>query len=482
MSDPASRNEVRTASDEVAYLSASMLHDRFCRGDASPVDVAMLLLDRIEAMNPQFHAYVTVAREEAMSEARTAERLYREGVRDRPLLGVPVSIKDMTMTMGLRTTFGSLTRAQMIPAADAPIVERLRRAGVVILGKTNTPEFGWKGESSNRLGWATRNPWKPGVTAGGSSGGAAAAVALGLGPLAQGSDGAGSIRIPASFCGVVGFKPSFGLIPYWPASPVGILSHVGPIARTVRDAALFVDAVAGEHWRDATSAASRPGCLSQTLTNKPAFLRIAWAPRLLDTVVDEEVEAICSNAARVFDDLGYELAESSVTVPDPHEHLEVVWSSGQAAVHRTELPEVRHLLDPGRLEIIDRASRWAAADLAAAELELREYREVFLNMTRDYDVLLTPTVPTRPFTVGLDRPPGETAKRAAGLGWTPFTYVLNVTGQPAVTVPAGWTRDGMPVGLQIAGGWRRDDLVVQMAAQYEEARPWAHVRPPSTPG
>lgn len=287
---------------ELCFLSATELLEQYRRRALSPVEVVDAVLEQIERLDPAVRAFLTVTAEQARRQAIEAEYAYAHGDR-RPLLGVPVSIKDVTPVAGVRWTSGSLLWKDRIAEEDAPIVERLRAAGAILLGKTNTPELGWKGDSGNRLIGPTRNPWQLERTAGGSSGGAAAAVAAGMGPLAQGTDGAGSIRIPASFCGIVGFKPSFGLVPYYPPSAVELLAHVGPMTRTVADAALMLAVMAGPDPRDRHSLPAS-GVDFTALDGQLQGKRVGWLRRVGDVPVDREVERVVQEAVAAFTELG----------------------------------------------------------------------------------------------------------------------------------------------------------------------------------
>ena len=311
---------------DLCYLPATELRNLYKKREVSPVEVTEAMLARIEQRNPTINAYVTVTPELALEQARAAEKMYRENESPPALAGIPTSIKDLTATNGIRTTRGSLVYQDFVPDFDPPIVERLYAAGIVMLGKTNTPEYGWKGDSTNRVVGSTHNPWKHGQTAGGSSGGAAAAVAAGLGPLSQGSDGAGSIRIPSSFCGIYGLKPSWGLVPQYPSSAVELLSHAGPMTRTVRDAALMLNVIAGADPRDRLSWSSGIDYLS-ALEGDVAGLRIAWSPDLGFAQVDPEVQQITANAAARFAELGCHIEKAHPDVPDPWEFVDVIWSA-----------------------------------------------------------------------------------------------------------------------------------------------------------
>ena len=467
--------------DELCYLPALELRARYRRRALSPVEVAAAVLDRVDALQPHLNAFVTVTRDRAMEQARAAERAYHDGSAA-PLAGIPLSIKDLVPTKGVRTTMGSLLHRDWVPDFDAPVVERLLAAGAVLLGKTNTPEFGWKGETSNRVSGTSHNPWRHGRTPGGSSGGAAAAVAAGLGPLAQGSDGAGSIRIPSCFSGIFGIKPSFGLVPQYPASAVELLSHVGPMTRTVRDAALMLSVMAGVDARDPHSWSQPCDYLArlQDEPERPAQpVRVAWSPDLGTAVVDPEVASLTADAARRFAELGYEVEEASPDVTDPWELINVMWCVGEAGVHGNRYAEVRDRLDPGLAAIIDTAHTYRALDVAAALRSRLDYYHRMRAFMERYELLLTPTMPLPAFAAGLDKPDRIGATTLdAGLSWTPFTYPFNLTGQPAASVACGFTGDGLPVGLQIVGRRHADGTVLAAAAAFEAACPWADNRPP----
>lgn len=466
-----------STADEVAYLSATDLISRFAERTLSPVEVTEVTLRRIERLNPSLVAFLTVTSDSALEAARQAERAYATGTAG-PLAGVPISIKDLTLTRGVRTTRGSLLYQDFVPDEDAPFVERVLAAGAVMIGKTNTPELGWKGDSGNRLGGPTQNPWRHGRTAGGSSGGGAAAVAAGLGPLAQGSDGAGSIRIPASFCGIVGFKPSFGLVPNYPASAVVDLAHLGPMSRSVRDAALLLNVTAGADSRDRLSWSSGVDYL-EGLDNSIAGLRVAWSPNLGYAEVAPAVRDATARAAHRFTDSGCDVEEVDPGISDPWDLESIMWEAAMAGVFRGRLAEVRDHLDPGLLRVVERGNKLHAADLAAAQQRRAAYFDQWRRFMERYDLLLTPTLPVTAFSAGDDEPPrSDGATDVTPLDWTKFTYPFNLTGQPAATVPCGFDHDGLPIGLQIVGRWHDDATVLRAAAAFEEAAPWASNIPP----
>ncbi|HEU5424916.1 MAG TPA: amidase family protein, partial [Nitrolancea sp.] len=387
---------------------------------------------------------------------------------------LPVSLKDLTVTKGIRTTRGSLLTADWVPEDDAPVTERVYAAGGVLLGKTNTPESGWKGESTNRVVGSSQNPWQIGRTPGGSSGGAGAAVAAGLGQLAQGTDGAGSIRIPASFCGIFGLKPSYGLVPYWPGSAVQSIAHVGPMTRTVRDGALLLDALAGPDPRD-RGAIPPAGNYLAACEGGVAGLRLGWAADLGFGRAEPAVEAAVEEAARVFQELGATVEPVAPGWSDPFPIIDALWSSGMAA-SRPDFEQVRTLLDPGLARVIEHGLELRGVDVARAEVLRTQFYEDVRRFTAPFDLLLTPTVPVTAFAAGRDDPGEINGQARSYLGWTYFTYPFNLTGQPAATVPAGFV-DGLPVGLQLVGRFRDDATVLRAAAAFESVRPWAAERP-----
>lgn len=464
--------------DELCYLPAIELAARIRTKEVSPVEVVEAFLARIERVNPAVNAYCTVTAEVARRAAKAAEAAVVRGAPLGPLHGVPVSIKDLIITRGVRTTWGSRIYEQHIPEEDAPAVERLLRAGAILLGKTNTPELGWRGSTDNLIFGPTRNPWDLERTAGGSSGGAAAAVAAGLGPLALGTDGGGSIRIPASFCGVYGLKPSFGRVPVYPASAAEALSHTGPITRTVRDAALMLEILAGPDERDRNSLPAEGTGYLRLLESGIRGLRVAWSPTLGYAPVDPEVRALAEAAARRFADLGCEVEEADPGFPDPHAAWVALFYGGLGARVAGYLPEWRDRIDPGLLKIVDQFRDLSAYQFVQALFERAALWDTVRRFFARYDLLLTPTIAVPPFELGIVGPSEVAGKPVGPLGWTPFTYPFNLTGQPAASVPCGFTASGLPVGLQIVGRRYAETTVLRASAAFEAACPWADRRPP----
>jgi aspartyl-tRNA(Asn)/glutamyl-tRNA(Gln) amidotransferase subunit A len=418
----------------------------------------------------------------ALSQAREAEAAYARGETAQPLLGIPITIKDLIVTQGIRTTFGSYIHEQEVPDEDAPVVERVRAAGAIMLGKSATSEFGWKAPTTSPLFGTTRNPWDLERSTAGSSGGAAAAVATGMGPLAIGTDGGGSVRMPASFCGVVGLKPSVGRVPTAPPSLIGNLDHTGPMGRTVRDVALLLDVIAGGDDRDWFSVPRDPESYLTGAEGGVAELRVSWTHDLGYAVCDPEVARIIGDAARTFEQLGCTVEQDHPRWSDPAGMFETLCFELWGGTMMDYLAEWEDRMDPGLVTMIRSAGTKSSVDIARALLERIELQQQAVEFFKRFDLLLTPTMTLPPFGLDVERQPTEVGGRpVAGVQWMAFTYPFNLTGHPAITVPAGWTADGLPVGLQIVGPWRNDRLVLRAAAAFEAAAPWS-ARWPSVVG
>src|SRR5262245_33009769 len=445
----------------------------------SPVEVTDAVLARLERLNPRLNCFCTVTAEEARDAAVAAEVAVMTGEALGALHGVPFSVKDLVWTRHVRTAGGSRLFADHVPEEDAVVVERLKGAGGVMLGKTTTPEFGHKGVTDSPLFGITRNPWNPTLTPGGSSGGAGAAVAAGLGPLAVGTDGGGAIRIPASFCGIYGIKPSFGRVPQFPGFRGGeTLSHTGPMARTVRDAALMLDAIAGPDDRDRYSIPVDGGLsFLESCDAGVAGLSVAWSADLGHATVDPEVLDLCARAAERFESLGCHVEVVTPTWDNPEEVFRVLMAAETHAAWGGHLDDGTAALDKSLVALL-RFGRGIAIDqyLQAARARHELWTDVQRFLAR-FDLLISPTVAVPPFEVG--RPAvKEIAGRAVGpLGWIPFTYPFNLTGQPAATVPVGFTASGLPVGLQIVGRRHGERTVLAASAAFEAAAPWADSKP-----
>jgi aspartyl-tRNA(Asn)/glutamyl-tRNA(Gln) amidotransferase subunit A len=454
---------------DLCALSASALLDAYRKHSLSPVDVTRAVLDRIASLNPVLNAFNLVS-DRALDDARASEARWRAGQPKGLLDGVPVSIKDIILTRGWPTLRGSKTVDANGPwNDDAPATARLREHGAVLLGKTTTPEFGWKGVTDSPLTGITRNPWNPKKTPGGSSGGAVAAVAAGMGPLAVGTDGGGSIRIPCSFTGLFGIKPSFGRVPAWPLSPFGTVAHVGPIARTVTDAALMLNVLALPDARDWHALPYEARDWRNGIDQGVADLRIAFSADLGYAEVDAEVAEVVRQAVKVFSELGAHVEEKHPGFENPEGIFRTHWFAGAAALLAGIPAEKRKLIDPGLLEVAAEGTKISAAEVLDAQMK-RGALGAHMNLFhRDYDLLVTPTLAVAAFDAGVEFPPGK--KR--WIDWTPFSFPFNLTQQPAASIPCGFTRDGLPVGLHIVGPRYNDGIVLRAARAFETARPIA---------
>ena len=389
-----------------------------------------------------------------------------------PLHGVPMSIKDLLITKGVRTMRGSPIYEQFIPAEDAPAVEKLKSAGALMLGKTTTPEFGYKGMTDSPVTGISRNPWNLERTPGGSSGGAAAAVAAGMGPLAVGTDGGGSIRIPASFCGIFGMKASFGRVAAYPPSAVALVSHTGPMTRTVRDAALMLNVIAGPDERDLGSLPADGTDYLAACDGDLKGLRVAYSANLGYAPVDPEVALVQCRRARLRERIGLPRGSGRSRFRKSGQVLQHDLGRRPGSYLRPQLEAWQSRMDPGLVAMVKEVDNLTAADYGSALSQRLALWDVTRKFFDKYDLLLTPTMPMPAF--GVDAMPTEIAgQKTEGLGWTPFTFPFNLTGQPAATVPCGFSAGGLPVGLQIVGARYADTLVLRAAAAFEAARPWA---------
>jgi len=456
-------------SADVALRPATELVELFRIGDLSPVEVTEAVLSRIEEHQPTINAYCLVDAERSMADARASRDRYRRGEAAGRVDGVPVAVKDVFLTAGWPTRRGS----RLVDAAgpwddDAPVVAALRRQGAVLLGKTTTPELGWKGVTDSPLDGVTGNPWDPALTAGGSSGGSAAAVVLGMTTLALGTDGGGSIRIPAGFCGHVGFKPTYGRVPLWPASPFGTLAHAGPMTRTVADAALMLAVIATPDSRDWTALPPDPTDYEAALVGGVKGLRVAFSPDLGYVSVDPEIATAVAQAATVLEHLGAIVDQVDPGFTDPVEAFHILWFAGAADAVRGYSAEQRRLLDPGLAEVVAEAEMMRLSDYLAAARHRAELGIMMGRFHERYDLLLTPTLPIPAFAAGREVPDGWPQPRWTS--WTPFTYPFNLTQQPAISIPWGFTRAHLPIGLQLVGARHHDALVLRAAHTLAEAR------------
>jgi aspartyl-tRNA(Asn)/glutamyl-tRNA(Gln) amidotransferase subunit A len=461
-----------SAPTQLADCTATELINLYRTRQASPLEATQAVLSRIAAVDKKLNAFCVIDPDAALAAAQASTERWQKGAPQDLLDGIPVSIKDLILTKGWPTLRGSRTIDPKQPwDVDAPVTARLRESGAVLLGKTTTPEFGIKGTTDNTLTGVTRNPWNTRMTPGGSSGGAAAAVAAGMGPLAVGTDGAGSVRIPSSFSGIPGLKPSFGRVPAFPLSPMGTVAHLGPHARSVEDMALMLTVMSRPDARDWTSLPYDPRDYRVGLHDGVRGLRVAFSPDLgYVKDVHPEVAAAVRTAAESFTALGAHVDEIAPGFANPEEITTKLWFAGVTTLVGAMTPQQVELTDPALRWQAEQGSKVSAAELLKLAVRRGELGSFMRQFHQRYDLLLTPGVSVPAFEA---KEAGQwELKLETFLGWTPFSYPFNLTQQPAAVVPCGLTRDGLPIALQIVGPMFQDALVLRAARAYESTREW----------
>ncbi|MBN8939193.1 MAG: amidase [Rhizobiales bacterium] len=462
---------------EAGYATAIDLRRRYARGEEAPTEVLKAVLDRIDAVNPGLNAFSVVMREEAMASAAQSERRLRSGEAG-PLEGIPVTIKDAFDVAGQETATNTLALQGPIATTDNVVVERLRRAGAVIIGKTTMSELGWSGISRNPVTGITHNPWGHGLNAGASSAGAGVAAAAGFGPLHLGSDGAGSIRMPSHFCGVFGLKPTYGRVPYAPVSNNDYATFIGPMTRTVADAALMLETMAGPHYLDHTSCEAQPDAYLAKLKAAMKGKRIAFSPDLGHARVDGEIADIVRGAARVFSDTLQ--ADVQEVTPDwgplgpdlGRFFWAVLWGRRSYL-----LPEWEDRMGSDLVACIREGAHFSATEFINTRERKFAYVAKISSFLEDWDYLITPVASVAAFPVERVRPAHWPDHAWDWLAWSEFLYPFNMSGHPAASIPCGMTQAGLPVGLQIVSRRFNDLGVLQAAAAFEEAVPMHRQRP-----
>ncbi|HET8601995.1 MAG TPA: amidase [Segeticoccus sp.] len=451
---------------DLSMTSAVDLTAAYRSRQVSPVEATEAALAAIDRFEPEVNAYVLVDRESALAAAKESEQRWGEGAPASPVDGIPTPIKDMLLTKGWPTTKGSSLIDEAGPwPEDAPSVARLREAGAVLVGKTTTPEMAWKGVTDSRRYGVTGNPWGAGLTSGGSSGGSATAVGLGMGTWSVGTDGGGSVRIPASFTGTVALKPTYGLVPLYPASAFGTLSHAGPMTRTVTDTALMMDTIAGFDARD-WSAMPRPqASFLDGLEDGVEGVRVGFSPTLGFGRNDPEVEAAVRAAVQVLADAGAQVEEVDPGIEDPVEAFHVLWFAGAAKVLEAYDESALERIDPGLRRCVEQGRTLSASDYLDAVQVRMQLGHRMGQYHLAHDVLVTPTMPIPAFEAGRDAPEGWPSQ--LWTSWTPYTYPFNMTQQPALSLPCGLTADGRPIGLQVVAARHADALVLRVGRAYE---------------
>ena len=459
---------------DLCFFPATLLVQMIRAKQVSPVEVMQAIINRVERLEPKINAFAYFDGDRALDRAKVAEAQLARGEAQGALFGLPVTIKDLAVTGDMPTERGSWIEKGNQPDTDAPFVQRLKMAGAIPLGKTTTSEFGWKGVSQSPLTGITHNPWAHGLNAGASSAGAGAAAAAGYGPLHQGSDGAGSVRMPAHFCGIFGLKPSFGRVPNWPVPSNDQTSHIGPMTRTVTDSALMMETISGPHPWDHYSLESPPSPYVRELDGASVKgLRVAWSSNLGHARVDSDVAALAEAGAKVFENMGARVEEVTPSWgPQGPELIRFFWAAHELGYQKF-LPEWRDKMDPGLVACIESAADHSAADYVAMRVRKLAYVEAIHRFFEDYDLLLTPAVSVAAFPADRLMPEDWPDHPWDWVQWAEFSYPFNMSHNPAASIPCGFTEKGLPVGLQIVGPRMRDLAVLQASAAFEAASPWA---------
>lgn len=456
--------------DDILSLSAAALLTHYRNRTLSPVEVTRAALDRIARLQPIYNAFVLTMDEEALRNARESEKRWLRGEPLGLVDGLPTTVKDLLLVKGYPTRRGSLTIDPNQPwEEDSASVARMREQGAIFLGKTTTPEFGWKGVTDSPLTGLTVNPWNTAVTPGGSSGGAAVACATGMGMMHIATDGGGSIRIPAGFTGMFGIKPTFGVVPVHPHPPAGTLWHQGPISRTVHDAALMLTVISSHEPRDFYAGPTLAIDYRVGLDEGIAGMRIAYSRTLGYARVDHEVADIVDRAVGEFESFGARVEEIDFAMSDPIDIMAPLWSVALAMGVQPMTPQQRAVVDPPLLALAEPGFTLGALDYRALEKRREALFRRFSELHQTYDLLITPQLATTAFATMHEVPPNRELKR--WWEWSPFTYPFNLTQQPAATMPCGFASNGLPVAMQIVGARYAEQKVLRAARAYEQAHP-----------
>lgn len=467
---------------DLAFRPATEIRSMIAAKQISSVEITQIYLDRIDALDSQLNSYLTVTADLALETAKSADEAVARGDDLGSLHGVPISIKDLEMTEGIRTTSGSLIYKDRIGKYDSVVVQRVKEAGAVILGKTNTPEYGLLGHTQNRLGDHCRNPWNTERTTGGSSGGAGASVVAGLTALATGSDGGGSIRLPAGYCGIYGIKPTQGRVAYYlgpNADPaVNLFSQPGPMTRTVADSALLLQVLAGYDSRDPGALRDQPDDYMAATRRGVEGLKIGWSPDFGFAAVDHDVLRIAKDAVKTFEDIGCTVDELDLTLSAPFEQFWPLFTAVMYARAGNLLEEHREELTTYGLEAFETGKGVTGAAFVNALGHVDVLKAQFADVFEQYDLIVTPTSATTAFPVG--NPLAEIGGIAVDpfLGYIQYTMPINMIGTTAASIPCGFDSDGLPVGLHIIGRPGAESTVFAASAAFEKARPWVQHRPP----
>ncbi len=452
--------------------------------ELTSTEITETIIERIERINPIINAYCTPTFELARETAKKADEIVKKGEKLGLLHGIPTSIKDLMLLKGIRTTYGSLLHENFIPEDDEIVVKRLKKAGCVILGKTNTPEFGHVALTNNKIFGETKNPWDRETNSGGSSGGAAASVAAGIGPLALGSDGGGSIRVPSSCCGVYGLKPTFGRIPRYPHDTITFWSmdHYGPIVRYVKDAALMLNVMKGYHPADKNSLTDDNIDYVKILEEKPKKTKIGYSMTLgFGKALEDEVKESILDGIQKFEQYDWDVEEAKLKIKNPGSAFKTFASIGYAYDLQKAYNNRFEDLCPDLISIIKLGLDTSSMNIGKAREQRKRVYEVMYQYFRNYDVLITPTTPCPAFKPGWSESgttfPTIGKKTLSTMDWIMYTFPFNMTGLPAASIPSGWTNSGLPIGMQIVGKRYDERTVLQVSKAFEDIAPWQDKKP-----
>jgi len=470
--------------EDICFMSAFEMREKIKSQELSSIEITETIIERIEKINPIINAYCTPTFELARETAKKADEAVKRSNTLGLLHGIPTSIKDLMQTKGIRTTFGSKLYEDFIPEQDDVAVQRLIASGCVILGKTNTPEFGAIALTNNKIFGETKNPWDIERNSGGSSGGAASAVAGGIGPLALGSDGGGSIRVPCSCCGVYGLKPTFGRIPSYPRIGIAFYSmdHYGPIVRHVKDAALMLNAMKGHHPGDHNSFPDDDIDYAKVLDEKPKKLKIGYSMTLgYGKILDDEVKENVLDGIQKFERFDWDIEEANLKIRKPESAYKTEVSIGYAYDLQKDFNNRPEDLSPDLKGSIRLGLDNSAMNIGKAREQRKHVYEVMYQYFKDYDILITPTLPCPAIKPGWLETgttfPSIGKKTLSIMSWMTYTYPFNMTGLPAASIPSGWSNSGLPIGMQIVGKRYDERTVLQVSKAFEEVSPWQEKRP-----
>jgi Asp-tRNA(Asn)/Glu-tRNA(Gln) amidotransferase A subunit family amidase len=465
--------------EEICFMSACEMAEKIKTQELTSLEITETIIERIEKVNPIINAYCTTSFDLAREMAEKADMAVKKRLKLGILNGIPTSIKDLIETKGVRTTYGSKIYENYIPNEDDLTVKKLKDAGIVLLGKTNTPEDGHKAITDNLIFGESKNPWNIKKTCGGSSGGAAAAVSAGLGPLALGSDGGGSVRIPSCFCGVYGLKPNFGRIARnFTHIAFSDLSHYGPIVRYVKDAALMLDVMAGPDPIDKHSIPLQNTNFLKNLKEKPKRLKIGYSMDLgFVKAIDDDVEKAVFTAAQKFEKFDWKVEEAKLKFKNAYNTFTIIVTAALAYDYKLLMNKWRDKLTPTLVKMIDAGMSYKSLDLIQAESQRKEIERSITDFFKRYDIMITPTTTIPAFELGIMFPERIAGKTVSPTGWMPFAFPFNMSWNPAASIPCGWSKEGLPIGMQIIGRLLDETTVLQVSKAFEDICPWQDKKP-----